>query len=457
MTNGFKNLSITNKKNLKMKGKAVLSVMLFAITTSTFAQKEECQQNLSIFSEFAKVKNYKDAYTPWKAVYDKCPELHYATFFYGERILKDKIANVPAEKAKYIKDLQELYAKYNQYFPQRFNATDKAIKEALLMIDEKVGNKEDVLNILDKAFKANKNDFSDETAIYQYFAITVDLYNEGKKQLQDVFDNYDDVSERIQDEKEKLSKEINMLIPKEEAKTLSQKETRELSTARTRVNNLENITESIDAKLGQLANCDKLVPLYEKNFDANKDNAVWLRRAAGKMSDKNCTSDPMFVKLVENLYKLEPSASAAYYLGVLSEQQKKTAEAVKYFNQSVDLETDNLKKSNILVKIATKYSGSAAVNYAQKALTYNPSNSNAYQIMAAAYASAANECGSTTFEKRAIYWLAANVARKGGLESLANRYEKLAPSKADIFSSGMAGKTITFKCWVGQSVKVPSL
>ena len=57
----------------------------------------------------------------------------------------------------------------------------------------------------------------------------------------------------------------------------------------------------------------------------------------------------------------------------------------------------------------------------------------------------------------AVYWLAAATARKGGLEKLAARYDNLAPSRADIFNSGLAGKTITLKCWIGQSVKVPQL
>lgn len=440
-----------------MKTKAVLSVVLLGVATSVFAQKEECAQNLSIFNEYAKVRNYKDAYTPWKQVYDNCPELHFATFIYGERILKDKIATSPAEKAKFIKDLQDLYAKYNQFFPQRFSETDKGIKEALLMIDEKIGTKEELFNTLDKAYKTNKQAFSDETAIYHYFASIVDLYNEGKKPLQSVFDNYDDVSERIEEEKTKLSETINQLISKEEAGTLTEKEEKSIKAARTRVNNLQNISENVDAKLGQLADCNNLIPLYEKTFDANKDNVEWLRRAAGKMADKNCTSDPLYMKMVENLHKLQPSAVSAYYLGLLNEGQKKNAEAVKFFNQAVDLETDNMKKSQILIKIAMKYQGATAVSYAQKALNFNPSNSNAYQIIAAMYANSANECGSTQFEKRAVYWLAANIARKGGLESLAAKYERLAPSKTDIFSEGMAGKTITFKCWIGQSVKVPSL
>ena len=133
------------------------------------------------------------------------------------------------------------------------------------------------------------------------------------------------------------------------------------------------------------------------------------------------------------------------------------AKAIQYYNEAVNLEKDNFKKSKILISIASKSSKATAVNYAQKALTYNPSNSDAYRIMAHAYASSANECGSTPFEKRAIYWLAAKTARKGGLESLAARYDALAPSKVDVFESGLAGKTISFKCWVGQSVTVPRL
>jgi len=39
----------------------------------------------------------------------------------------------------------------------------------------------------------------------------------------------------------------------------------------------------------------------------------------------------------------------------------------------------------------------------------------------------------------------------------ASSYRQRAPSKTDIFSSSMAGKTVRFKCWVGGSVRVPTL
>ena len=81
-------------------------------------------------------------------------------------------------------------------------------------------------------------------------------------------------------------------------------------------------------------------------------------------------------------------------------------------------------------------------------------------------AGSANSCGTTTFEKRAIYWKAAEMAEKAAridasvastASATANSYRERAPQKTDIFNEGMAGKIITFNCWVGGSVKVPNL
>ena len=63
-----------------------MGVMMFY---PILAQKsEECLQNLSIFAEYAKVKNYDEAYEPWLNVRKECPSLNVAVFSYGERILK---------------------------------------------------------------------------------------------------------------------------------------------------------------------------------------------------------------------------------------------------------------------------------------------------------------------------------------------------------------------------------
>ena len=73
---------------------------LFTITNTILAQlsNEECIQNLSIFAESAKVKNYEAAYEPWMKVREECPSINLAIYSYGERILKFKYQNSTGEE-----------------------------------------------------------------------------------------------------------------------------------------------------------------------------------------------------------------------------------------------------------------------------------------------------------------------------------------------------------------------
>lgn len=436
------------------------------------AQNPECMTNLSVFGEHAKVKNYDAAYEPWKMVFDNCPEIHPATYIYGERILKDKLSKSSgAEHEGYINTLMSVYDKELEYFPKRYSKADVLAKKALLMYNEKSGTDQEILGLLDDAFQNDRDNFSNPKALYLYFSLVVDEYEAGNKDLQEVFDTYDAVNERIDGELEDLSKVLDKYLQKEEAgETLNSKDKRRFSNAKINTSSYGKIQNSIDAKLGDLADCENLIPLLEKNFEEKKNDAQWLKRSAGRMDGKECSDDPMFIKLVEALHKVEPSAKSAYYLGVLKDKKGSASEALKYYNEAVSLETNSYDKASILYKIGLKYKnagqGTTAYKYFKRVLDIQPSNGRAYLQIAGLYASSANQCGSTTFEKRAVYWKAAQMARKAAqvdpsvksqAAQTAASYEGRAPSKQDVFSSGMAGKTVQFKCWIGGSIKVPNL
>jgi hypothetical protein len=81
-------------------------------------------------------------------------------------------------------------------------------------------------------------------------------------------------------------------------------------------------------------------------------------------------------------------------------------------------------------------------------------------------AQSANNCGDTAFEKRAVYWKAAEYAERaarvdpsisGTANETAAAYRGRAPQKQDIFQNDMQGKTISIGCWIGESVRVPNL
>ncbi|MCG2461754.1 hypothetical protein K8352_13430 [Flavobacteriaceae bacterium F89] len=455
------------KKKLYLLAIAVMGVSFVA---NAQAQNPECMTNLSIFSEHVKVKNYDAAYTPWKMVYENCPGLHYATYVYGERILKDKIEKSSgADKEKYINELMGVYDNSIKYFPAKTNVADVAIDKTLLKYDNKKATDQEVFDALDKAFKEDQKNFDNPKALYLYFSSLVDLYNAGSKDLESVFDTYDDVTNKIDEENNKYTAVVTKLLPKEDAGTLTAKEKQQLKIATNYSENYGKIQESIDSKLGALADCENLIPLYKKNFDAKKNDVTWVKRAVGRMFSKECTDDPLFKQLFEAQLALDPSASAYMYGGSLKVKAGDANGAVADFNKAVELETDSKKKSTILYKIATIYSKSSkstSRNYAQKAIKADGSNGRAYLLIAHLYASSANDCGTTPFEKRSIYWKAAEMARQAGrvdpsLSSRASQaatsYSAKAPTKTDIFNSGMAGKTVSFKCWVGGSVKVPNL
>lgn len=434
------------------------------------AQNPECMTNLSIYAEHVKVKNYDAAFEPWKMVYESCPDINKANFTYGERILEHKIKNsTGGEKDGFVQELLTLHDNSLKYFPSSFTKAGVAIDKALLLYDNKMASDGELFDILDKAFREDRENFNNAKALYLYFSTLVDLHGAGKKELQLVFDTYDDLTAKIESENQKLTDVVTRLLPKDSLGTLTKKEANQLRIASNNSEAYGKVAGSVDAKLGNLADCPNLIPLYEKSFEAKKNDVDWVKRAVGMMFSKECTDDPLFRKLFEAQLAMDPSASAYMYGGALKQKAGDTKGAIADFNKAVDLETDKYKKSDILYKIATtlrRTSKSQSRNYAQRAIEVNPGNGKAYLLIATLYAGSANDCGSTAFEKRAVYWKAAELARRAArvdpavtqhANQAAASYDAMAPTKEMIFNDGRAGQTISFSCWVGGSVKVPNL
>lgn len=72
------------------------------------------------------------------------------------------------------------------------------------------------------------------------------------------------------------------------------------------------------------------------------------------MSNKECTEDPFFEKLVVQLDKLEPSAQTAYYLGQLADKNGDNSKAMSYYEESANRETDPNQKSKVFMRLAEK-------------------------------------------------------------------------------------------------------
>ena len=463
-------------KEYQMKSKLTLFIAFLSLSfTTTFAQNQEDLQSLSIFSEYVKSKNYDSAYAPWMELRQRNPRFNKAIFVYGERILDHKIENSSgAEKMAYINDLIKLWDERVEFFPSVTPKGTYLAKASQLQYDNKelLGLTEDVLfSSFNKAYTTDAKTFTNPKSLYTYFSLVVDMYDSGKIPAQELFNMYDEISEKVESEVKNYTNKRNAFLDEDgEPIELSRKDASKLKSYDSYLKAYDQISSSIDTKLGTRANCENLIPLYTRDFETFRNDGLWLQRAMNRMYAKGCNDDPLFVRIVEQKNTLEPNADTAFYLGILKEKTGQTNEALNYYNQAVDLETDSFAKSKILFKIATNFKKkgqySQARNYYMKALKFNPSLGQAYLAIASMYAKSANDCGTDNFSKRAVYWLAAMEAakaarvdpnmKKNAAKSIAN-YQAKAPQKSEIFSSGRAGQTINVGCCIQRSVVVPNL
>ena len=462
--------------------KKILALLFIISSINVFSQSsEDCLSNLSIFAEYYKVKNYDSAYEPWMQVRNDCPKMNVAIYTYGKRMLesfikenKSKGLDGEADVIKYQNDLLKLYDEWLENFPQYKGRTiigEIISNKAQAMVDYKLASNQEIYNVFDKAYNEDRASFDDPKPLYNYFKVYFQLYKDGGVSMENIFDKYEEISERFEEVIDGYAKQLDKIIKKEDAgESLSSREKSNKRAFGINSNASSTYLRNLNAIIAKESTCENLIPLYRKNLEENKSNPVWLNRAASRMDSKDCSDDPLFVELVELLHNLNPSANSAYYLGLLNDKKGNNSEALRFYNESIDLETDNIKKARISYKIATKFKAtkqySKSRQYARSALDFQPSMGRAYLLISNLYAASANNCGSSQFDKRAVYWLAAKEARKAAsvdpsikrtAVKTAESYEGRAPTKTDIFTEGNAGKVISFNCWIGLSVTVPSL
>ena len=457
--------------------KKLFAILLICVTSfNAFSQANEQDINaLSIFSEYVKAKNYDAAFQPWMELRERSPKFNSAIYVYGERILKHKIKNSSAdEKVTFINDLLKLWQEKRENFPSKTPLGDILAKSAQLEYDYKkelgVSNS-DIYASFEKAYDQDLNSFNNPKNLYTYFQLAVKLYDNKEKTASELFTKYDEISEKVENEIKNYTNKVNKFIDSADQEiTLSAKDQRRMKSYNSFLKAYDQISKGMEKALGDRGNCDNLIPLYQNSFDANQNDAKWLDRAMNRLFNKDCSQSELFVKIVQQKNILAPSATTAYYLGTIKDKEGNSSEALQYYNQAIDLESDSYEKAKILFKIATSFrkngSFSRARSYYTQALSFNPSMGRAYLAIAKMYSDSAKNCGIDNFSQRAVYWLASKEAMKasrvdGTLKKAAikssNNYEAKAPQKSEIFSSGREGEIIKISCWINKSVKVPSL
>ena len=445
----------------------LLAAVLFLATTETKAQdtERECAIKANLFNGDYSSKNYDSALTNLNWLLDNCADKYVSMYQRGDVIAKKKY-KTDTDKTAALALIKRVYNQRLQYFPTK-NPAKVHSDYATFLASNKLASEQEVFTLLEKAYSIDPTKMGVRN-IYKYF----EAFTERNKDTnpQKVFDTYDDVMEAVGDKLDDYAKKIKEIKGPDSTKVLNKKEAKKLRAYTINSKALGQVEDQFDRILTEIATCERLVPLYQRDFEANKTNPIWLRRAVSRMFNKGCQTDPLFETLAKAYAEAAPSAdSYSFYAGIL-EKNGDVSGAIAMRNKAFELETDPLKKAKTKLKFAyaakSRGQKGKARSLAREALGYNPNYGKAYLFIASLYASSVNSCGKNEFEKRMVYVAALNKAQRAAaidpsISSSAKKsirsYRANVPSKKVIFTAGVTpGTKYSIKCWVGETVRVPS-
>jgi len=447
-------------------------VCFLFLARSTHAQ--DCNRELSLFNESAKAELYDDALPRYLKLIKDCPKEDIIIYKRGDKMFDDLLETETDEAAtnKWVKLKIDNLKLRLEHMPDESPIGFIYPEIGKTMYDYKLATPKEQFNYFEEAWVLDYENFNSPKGIYTYFVLYNSFEDKGEVPLNDLFAKYDELLNHIERMKDEQASIANTILKKvDNGERISMKESRMLKNSKIYLKNYERIIKGMNKIIGDKANCENIIPIYNEEFDDKKEDKRWLKIAASRMNAEECTSDPLFIQLVDALNTIEPSSKTLMYLGKLSLENKSYDKAIDYFKQALQLsDGNNQVKAKVNFYIADAYKGkksfSTAKSYYEDALDLKPSLGYAYLNIALMIEESANGCGNTTFEKRAVYWIAEKYANRAaavdaGLRSnalkYAERYKQLAPAKKDIFTSEKQGETIVFDCWIGGSVKVPEV
>ena len=436
----------------------LLAALLLISTLETTAQdaNQDCTIKYNLFKGDYQSKKYEEAYTNWIFLLDNCKDLSVNIYKIGATLAEDVRKDPVLAKRVYEQRLQ--------YYPNK-NPAKVHSDYATYLFENKLASDELIFSILEKGYGIDPTKMGVKN-LYIYFQGVTDRNKDTNPQK--VFDTYDDVIENVNI---KLAGYAKKLIKYNDTTKVLDKRGKQLKRAYT-INSkaLGTVEGGLDAIISEIATCERLVPLYERDFEANKVNAVWLKRSVSRMFNKGCQKEPLFEKLVRSYAEAAPSPEAYSFLASVLESNGDVSGATAMRLKSFELETDPLKKAKYKLKFAqsAKDRGqkSKARRLAREALKFNPSYGRAYLFIATLYQESVNDCGTNLFEKRMVYVAALNMAKRAAavdpsISSKARkyirRYAANTPSKKTIFNAtAIPGGKFTIKCWIGETVRIPN-
>ena len=379
-----------------MRFKALIA--LFALTaTAAMAQKGvedgsrfghgqdsiECLNNISLYSENLKTKNYADAYTYWKKVFADAPVSRHSLYTDGVTILKNLIAGTKVldERKAYADTMMLVYDQQLQYL-DKLNLLRKSPWTEYYVKGEKAHNYLTYYPRMDnnKAYDMlaevieEAGDKNQYYIIGDYMKVSLAKFKADETHREQFVQDYLASAEHIAAIAEKVQ---NMSNPNPKL-----------------VEAVAKIKENVDGYFinSGAAECDQLEAIYAPKVEENKENLEYLRKVVAVMGMLDCTESETYYNASEYAHHIAPTAATAAGCAYRYLKRGDMTKSLEYFDQAIELDTVATSKAEYCYKAAVVLNSdrqlSKAKSYVTKAISLNGNKGAYYILLANIYAAA---------------------------------------------------------------------
>lgn len=406
------------------------------------ADSASCVVHLSLYREFYKQKNFKDAMPHWRWVFNNCPLSSQNLYIDGAKLIQAKIEESTdlALKGKYIDTLWMVYDKRIESFNREAYVLGRKGVDMVTYQPDKV---EDNYNTLKRSVELGGDNTESSTIAY-FFQTVLAMVQQQKLEKSAVVEAYDFVSTIIDN---------NIAKSQENQKNLAL---------------WSNVKGSVEQAFEPFASCEDLINMYTKKFNETPEDINLLTKMTSMLDRKNCTDSEIFFLATEKLHQLQPGAKSAYLMGSMSLKKKQYSKANTYLNQAIDMADNNddkIKALNVLAALNyEQHNYPQARSNAYKILELNPNYGKAYIFIGDLYAASSSMCNEDDLSGKTVFWAAIDMYQKAksvdpSVVEEANgkiaQYSRYYPASTDLFFRDLhEGEAYTVGCWINQATTI---
>lgn len=407
-----------------MKNFGFLFVMIFTATLVSgqdSVQDLECKRMILFVGQELQKKDYAQASMYYLKGEDICG--NYDAKKYGNMV--QTIRNtIITETDNAIEKLytDTLISVYDRMDEKGLYKESESSKRATYIILSSIPDRRKADAIYLRAFE-NNNKFTDYELTYYYFNLYT-LFSISKGEEQAAF------KKRLISDYFRLSKKIE------------------------KENLLGSTQESLTAYFnGLVRTCEDILPELNGFMSSLPQDKEAKKKTVNNflnlLKEKGCTESDEYEMLIDTIISIDNTIDAVLAKAQLLHVKKRFKESIAIYRTAIEMTAIDSVKNEILMNILDiQYSDLNSYKSAHNtALTINGSNrSKALLVAANCVAKLANNCGSSTFDRKCNYYYAAQLAEKAGNLGMASKYRENAPSADDIFSNN-SPTSIKLSCW----------